>query len=233
MNKLILIFSFLISSPINSSEVKSLLSNLPCADQVFKSIAAIGTPKKWSKGKKSTVSTSMEEGGVVVISVSKNISRLSSDAHGVKLQLEFSRPTCKMKITNLTSSKGGFQDVDLGDLLLKNKYGVIYLWSPHMSLSLFELVELQKYVKSLKIPFTILMDLHADDKFAAKLLKKYDLPLEYLNRMNSRELEKFGITVHYPSTVFYKDKKLVKRVPGYNGKKSFKDLIKKYLEVKL
>jgi len=233
MTKLILFLSLLATSEIIASNSKSLLSKLPCSNQIFKSISSIGTPKRWEKTKEHSLSTSLEEGGSIQIHILDNFSKLTSSAHGVNLELGFSSPDCKMKILNMTSSIGGFVDKDLGDLISKNQYGVIYLWSPHMSLSLYELVELQKYVKSLKVPFTILMDLKADDKFASKILKKYDLPLEYLKRMNSRKLEEFGITVHYPSTVFYKDQKLIKRVPGYNGKKSFKDLITKYLEVKL
>lgn len=233
MAKSILFLSLLISTTIFANNSKSLLAQLPCSDEVFKSISSIGTPKKWEKIKEAHVSTSLEEGGNLQVSISEKSTKLISNAYGVNLELEFVGPKCKMNILTMTSSVGGFVDKDLEQLISKNKYGVIYLWSPHMSLSLYELVELQKYVKSLKVPFTILMDLKADDKFASKLLRKYDLPLEYLKRMNSRKLEEFGITVHYPSTVFYKDKKLVKRIPGYNGKKSFKDLITKYLEVKL
>ena len=99
-----------------------------------------------------------------------------------------------------------------------------------MSLSVYELVEMQKYLAGLKIPIKVLLDTNADKNYSKNILKKYDLPLNYLEQLNSRKLEKFGINVHYPSIVFYKNSKLVKRVPGYNSEIKLNHLIKKYLD---
>ena len=209
------------------------LKKLKCSDSVFKAISSLGEPKEWKKNLDGTVSTDFESGGNIQVQAGVNKSLLSSVQNGVSLKLEFENPDCKMKVLKISSSNGGFLDRDLDKLLKKEKMGVIYLWSPHMSLSVYELVEMKKYLSSLKIPVTILLDLNADIDLANKSLQKFDLPLDYLKRMNSRKLESFGATIHYPSTIFYKDGELIKRVPGFNGKKSLQDLIRKYLGVSL
>ncbi|WP_372654061.1 hypothetical protein [Halobacteriovorax sp.] len=220
-------------TPLSFAEKAPLLKKLKCSDAVFKAISSLGEPKEWKKNLDSTVSTDFESGGNVQVEVGANKSMVSSAQNGVSLKLEFSAPDCKMKVLKISSSNGGFLDRDLDLLLKKEKMGVIYLWSPHMSLSVYELVEMKKYLSSLKIPVTILLDLNADIDLANKSIQKFDLPLDYLKRMNSRKLEAFGATIHYPSTIFYKEGELIKRVPGFNGKKSLQDLIKKYLGVAL
>ncbi|GEM_PF-2719416 len=231
--KILILLSFLFSTPLAFAQKAPLLNKLKCSKVVFKSISALGEPKEWKKNHDGSVSTDFESGGKVQVVVESTKSLLTSNQNGLTLKLEFSEPECKMKILRISSSNGGFLDRDLDLLLKKNKRGVIYLWSPHMSLSVYELVEMKKYLSSLKIPVTILLDLNADIDSANKSIQKIDLPLDYLKRMNSRKLESFGATIHYPSTVFYKDGELVKKVPGFNGKKSLVDLIKKYLDAEL
>ncbi|WP_157765794.1 thioredoxin family protein [Halobacteriovorax marinus] len=227
--KIIIALSFLISMPIFAQKKAPFLNKLRCTNSVLGAVSSLGEPKEWKKNLDASVSSDFEGGGSVTIDVEKSKSTLTSNQNGLLLKLDFSEPDCKMKVLKISSSSGGFLDRDLDQLLKKEKRGVIYLWSPHMSLSVYELVEMKKYLSSLKIPVTILLDLNADIDFANKSLQKYDLPLEYLKRMNSRKLENFGATIHYPSTIFYKDGELVKRVPGFNGKKSLQDLIKRYL----
>lgn len=228
-----IILSLLFWANLSFAQKKPLLSKINCSNSVFKSISSLGEPKEWKKSLEGVLSTELENGGRVDVEVSLKKTILNSVQNGVKLQLEFVEPECKLKVLRISSSNGGFLDRDLERLLKKEKRGVIYLWSPHMSLSVYELVEMKKYLSSLKVPVTILLDLNADIDSANKSIQKFDLPLEYLKRMNSRKLEKFGATIHYPSTIFYKDGELVKRVPGFNGKKSLVDLIKKYLDVEL
>ncbi|PIK16533.1 hypothetical protein [Halobacteriovorax sp. JY17] len=231
--KIFAIVILILSTPLSYAQKAPLLKKLKCSDAVFKAISSLGEPKEWRKSLDGSVSTDFESGGKVQVDAGADKSLITSIQNGVNLKLEFSAPDCKMKVLKISSSHGGFLDRDLDQLLKKEKMGVIYLWSPHMSLSVYELVEMKKYLSSLKISVTILLDLNADIDLANKSIQKFDLPLDYLKRMNSRKLEAFGATIHYPSTIFYKDGELIKRVPGFNGKKSLQDLIKKHLGVTL
>ena len=205
------------------------LKNLPCADQVYGHIDALGEPLKWSLVEKGVVSSKLKNGGDVKLSVKGEKTLVESNSHGVEFSGYYLKPLCALSITKMSSANGGFTDLDLNNLLIKSKAGIIYVWSPHMSLSVFELVEMKKYAKKLKVDITVLMDLNSDAKFSKNIVSEYKLPVEYLKRVNSRKLEAFGSNIHFPSMVLYKNGKLIKRIPGFNGEKEFKRLIKEYL----
>lgn len=230
MKKLILTFICLFGAQSTLAKSQYLLQNIPCTNEVLGSVQTMGVPLKWESPKKGVVTSKTNAGGVITLVTKKDESILSYNASDFQSKLSFKTPECKLKVLNLDNKKFVFNDDDLNKLLKENKRGLIYLWSPHMSLSVYELVEMKEYAKSLSLPTLTLLDLNADMKFSKELIEKYKLSPNYLKRMNSRELEKFGATVHYPSTILYKDGKLVKRVPGYNGKKGLQDLITKYLE---
>ena len=136
-------------TPLSFADKGPLLKKLKCSDAVFKAISSLGEPKEWKKSLDGTVATDFESGGNVQIQAEANKSLLSSVQNGVSLKLEFAAPDCKMKVLKISSSNGGFLDRDLDRLLQKEKRGVIYLWSPHMSLSVYELVSTTQKVLSI------------------------------------------------------------------------------------
>lgn len=220
----------LLSTNLYSKPSATLLSDIACTNEVLSTISSIGTPLAWSKIKKGTVQASLEEGGKLELKTKEGTSSLYIETPSYKASVEFESPKCKLNVVDTSFDVVGFNDQELEKLLKENDKGAILLWSPHMTLSVYELVEMQDYLKSLKIPVKVVLDLNADKRFSKKILKKYNLPLDYLTLMNSRKLEEFGINVHYPSLVFYKKEKLIKRVPGYNSELKLKNMIKKYLD---
>jgi hypothetical protein len=230
MKKIIGVCLLLVSINSHAKKSSTILNRIACTNNVLSTISSIGTPIKWKKVDEFSVSSTMETGERVTLKSRGEVSKLNIEAKNYKVDVTFESPKCQLKINDFTSIGEGFSDENLTELISSNTKGAILLWSPHMSLSVYELVEMQEYLKSLKIPIKVLLDTNADKDFSKNILKKYDLPLQYLERMNSRNLEKFGINVHFPSIVFYKNKKLVKRVPGYNSEVKLNHLIKKYLD---
>jgi hypothetical protein len=225
MIKYLVIFLLSVNSFAKSNP---FFEKIPCSNKVFQAVSSLGTPKKWLK-KENVVSSSLEEGGSISLEVEKDKSYLSYGLNKSRTKFEYQSPKCKVKVVSISRDKSGFDDVALENLFEKNESGVIYIWSPHMSLSVYEMVEMQDYLKKIKVPVTILLDLNAAEDLTKSTIEKYDLSPEYALKMNSRSLEKFGANIHFPSTVFYKKGKIIKRIPGYNGEKELNNLIKKYL----
>lgn len=216
----------LLISPLHSAE--PFFKKLACANQVFSTISGVGTPTKWVKNKK-LVSSKLEEGGSVSVLVKEKQSIVSVEKELFKARAVIKAPDCKIKIKSFDNDLKGFRDENLKKLVSKNKSGMIYLWSPHMTISVQELSEIFLARKKIKTPFTILLDKNADMDLAKKMVSDLKLPIDYLLTMNSRKLEKFGVTIHFPSLVIYKNGKLKKRVPGYTGVPGIQDMIKEHL----
>ncbi|WP_127714783.1 hypothetical protein [Halobacteriovorax sp. HLS] len=212
------------------SKSDNFLAKIPCTNQTLEAVGNFGTPEKWSKTSESTVSSPLEEGGEVRLQVEGNKSLVTMNNSSVEVGFSFTMPECSVVLLKSKFIGSGFSDDDLTKLMKKNKKGIILVWSAHMSLSVYELVELQEYISELGVPVKVLADLNSLEEISKKIIGKYKLPKEYLEKMNSRKLEKFGINIHYPSMVLYKNSKLIVRVPGYNNKIKLQALIKKYLE---
>ena len=216
----------LLISPLYSSE--PFFKKLVCTNQVLATINGIGTPIKWVLNKK-TVTSKLEEGGSVSVLVKDKQSIVSVEKELFKAKAIIEAPDCKINIKSFDNDLNGFKDENLKKLLSKNKNGIIYLWSPHMTISVQELSEIFLARKKIKAHFTILLDKNADMNLAKKMVTKLKLPIDYLLKMNSRELEEFGLTIHFPSLVIYKNGKLKKRIPGYTGVPGIQSMIKEHL----
>lgn len=201
------------------------LSNISCLDQVVRVVEAAGESAEWLRfpggvaSRLGTGSVAVYPDGPktqLVLVTEKTTTGLAFEAPACGSQLLFSRPT--------TAS---FRDIDLAELLTKNAKGLIYVWSPQMELSVREVSELKDY--KLDFPVSVAMDPEGDALAAEKIKKDKRLPDEYLRRVNSSVLFAADVALHYPAVIFYKNGKILQRLPGYNGR-NLNQIAKKILK---
>lgn len=127
-----------------------------------------------------------------------------------------------------------FTDADLVETLssrLSNGKGIIYLWSPHMPLSIKGVKEMESIAKNLNIAFFPLLDPYADIELATSQVRKMQLSNSALRKLASESLALGGAANHFPTQMVFRSGKIenIPR-PGYiyppTAKKYVEDLIK-------
>lgn len=200
----------------HAAETKAWPKNIACFDKVSAGIQAAGTPEQWLQIHRG-VGARLTNYGHAEIYAEDTQTRLVMVNDKTTTFFLFKAPACKGELSRPVPHRNAFMDFDLAELYQRNPSGgLIYVWSPHMELSISELDNLPKL--GLEHPFTVVMDPEADEALAEKIVTKKKWPREYLRRVASIELAKADVGIHYPSTAFYKNGKIVKRIPGYNGK---------------
>jgi len=120
----------------------------------------------------------------------------------------------------------GFDDEDLTDLLLSNKNGLVYIWSPHMLLSVHGIKELLAIGLELGVAVTILLDVNADINFAQSTADEYSLPASVLTPATALEFKFRGALIHSPTLLFYKDSNFVgPDIPGYRHPEHYRQVV--------
>ena len=100
-----------------------------------------------------------------------------------------------------------FSDQDLATLVRSGR-GVIYVWSPHMPLSLDAVAPLSAAARALGLAVTLLLDPAADPAFAARVAAERGLPAPALRVADSVELQFRDVLVHAPAAQAYADGQL-------------------------
>jgi hypothetical protein len=101
-----------------------------------------------------------------------------------------------------------FNDEDLQKYIAKHKRGMIYVWSPGMVYSAKYFNHFKRVAKKLKLDFLPLVDPRARDAYTTKMSELNNIPRGQ-SRMNSVELYMRDMTIHYPTTILFKDSALV------------------------
>jgi hypothetical protein len=136
-------------------------------------------------------------------------------------------PPTKSSIEN-KSGLAKFTDQDLAKLLADQKNGILYIWSPNMSLSQKGVHDIAASAKDLGLNLTYLMDPVADEGYAREFIKKQNLPKEATRRVASLEIGGRGATLHYPSLMLYRDGKVCGTVQrGYRDEVQYRIIIEK------
>ena len=102
-----------------------------------------------------------------------------------------------------------FTDRDLDALLAAPGRGVIYLWSPHMPLSVDGWAELTRAAASRRLTVEPLLDPQADRGFAAAASAGGRLPPSALRVVDSVELQFRELALHAPSIAVFAGGRLV------------------------
>lgn len=101
-----------------------------------------------------------------------------------------------------------FGDADLAALVRTGR-GVIYVWSPHMPLSVDTMTSLAAAARGLRLAVTLLLDPAADPGFAARIAAERALPAAALRVADSVELQFRDVLVHAPTAIAYADGRIV------------------------
>ena len=221
-----LLLSLMLSNALASTE-PLVLKTIPCFDTVTSAISALGTPEKWIKLRDGVGSRIKGHGHVEVYPEEKQtkfvvVGPVNSTHFLLKA------PACEGQVAQPTPHHNHFSDFDLAELYAAHpEGGAVYVWSPHMELSISEVDRLFK--TKVDRPLTIIMDPKADTKLADKIAQEKGWPKAYFRRMASEELTLADVAIHLLSTVYYKNGRVLKRVPGYNGVK-MNDMMKAQLK---
>ncbi len=171
----------------------------------------------------------------VLLQVSKSqpLASLVSEAGAVQFQWdEKCEPHTYITGDSIAHTTQGFTDTDLKELLSRNKQGIIYLWSPHMLLSVAGVGELKTISEELGVAYTVLLDPNADIGFAQRTIEQAGLPMESLNRAASRELLFRDMYIHAPTLLLYGDGNIVGAVvPGYRHPEHYRQTIRDRLKL--
>jgi hypothetical protein len=221
------LISLLFSKVLAAGPGLQPLKDIVCLDQVTKAIDVAGTPQEWLRFPGGVASRIANYGSIEVYpekARTRFVLATSKSTTGFILE----SPKCEAKILFTKESRASLRDIDVAELLKKNKNGgLIYVWSPHMELSILEAANLRKY--GLTYPVTVAVDPNADTELLKKIGSDKNFSTEYTQLANSSVLFAADIGIHYPSTVFYKDGRIVKRIPGYHGA-ALKEIAQKVLK---
>lgn len=100
---------------------------------------------------------------------------------------------------------GFFTDTDLQKTLQAKNWGVIYIWTPYMPLSVDALAEIKKAVTNKNGTLTVLMDRNASTDQANKWLSQGLVQKQELLKADAQELFERGLGVHYPVAYIYEN----------------------------
>lgn len=123
--------------------------------------------------------------------------------------------------------KVGFSDAELDKTLNANPWGVIYVWTPYMPLSVEGLKEIRDAVHAKGGNLTVLLDPKADPVEAKKWIGKGATDAD-LNPATSDELNSREMGLHYPIAFIYKNKFLSNRT--YVGFK-YNNIYQKWIDI--
>lgn len=101
-----------------------------------------------------------------------------------------------------------FLDSDLA-ALLRDGRGVVYVWSPHMPLSVDAIGPLSSAAAAEGLAVTLLLDPAADIAFATRIATERALPAAALRSVDSVELQFRDVLVHAPTVQVYAGSRLV------------------------
>lgn len=145
------------------------------------------------------------------------------------LRLDFGR-TCQLKTVELPRPPdppdGAFTDVDLEHRLALDDRLVIYLWSPHLPLSVEGYAEIARAASALGVPLVAVVDASADSDFVRRVAEEHDIPAEAERPMRSVELLFRDLTVHTPSIVVFHDGIVSSPLPGYRNSDAYLEHLK-------
>ncbi len=171
------------------------------------------------------------------ISIDKEGVTFTKKTEGNAISQRFSGETCVPQIAiqavpkDMLPAKNSLGDSELRKIVESGKTGVIYIWSPNMTLSPQGHHHVEAIAKKLGIEFNAYVDPAVNSQKVAKEAKKSRLPASSLKPMMSFDLMMRGASLHYPATFIYKDGKISRWAKhGYEDLKQFEEFIKAEIE---
>ena len=111
-----------------------------------------------------------------------------------------------------------FTDDELRRVMAEHERGVIYLWSPHMPLSIDGLDSVWRAASSRGLTVTVVLNPDASRTLAAAIAAERGWPLSTLQASDSVELTFRALLIHAPAVQAHVDGRLVgSPFPGYHS----------------
>jgi len=120
----------------------------------------------------------------------------------------------------------GMSDDDVRAMLDAAPHGVVYLWSPHMPLSVDGYRTVSEVARRMGMSFTAVLDPMSDAAYAAAVAAEAGLPKSALRTFSSIELSFRQLNLHAPAVLVFSGGHFDGlAVPGYREAASFEAAI--------
>ncbi|HSF15612.1 MAG TPA: hypothetical protein VLK65_08670 [Vicinamibacteria bacterium] len=125
--------------------------------------------------------------------------------------------------------ENGFTDSDLERLLAVNDRLVVFLWSPHLPLSVEGYGEIAAAVSELGIPLAAVVDPSAVPELVDEVSERNGIPLEARRVLASVELLFRDLAVHAPTVLFFWRGKAEAPLPGYRDRRAYVEFFERVM----
>ncbi len=123
-----------------------------------------------------------------------------------------------------------FTDEKLAAEVASGKPGVVYVWSPHMQISILGLVEALSAGKNAKVRVIPVLSRDSDVSYALEAKAVHQLELDPILVNHSLELSMRSIEQHLPSMILYKNRAIINTpFRGYEDRETYEKLFHDYL----
>lgn len=122
-----------------------------------------------------------------------------------------------------------FTDADLRGALRSGRATVVYVWSPHMSLSVDGYAEIATACEALGLELVTVLFPGGDREFAAREAARAGIPAEGLREAASVELIYRDVHVHAPAIVVFDGEHVSPVLPGYRDAAGYQRFLEGFL----
>lgn len=126
-----------------------------------------------------------------------------------------------MRTPRVSAAGDGFTDRDLASALSRTHRLVVFLWSPHMPLSVDGLREIEEATRVTGIGLIAVTDPSSDPRFVDEVSREQGIPPESRRPVASLELLFRDLTVHAPTVLAFDGKKVSAPLPGYRNRHDY------------
>lgn len=132
-----------------------------------------------------------------------------------------------------TADARAFTDADLERLVAASQSAVVYVWSPHMPLSVEGVHQASVAAQRLGVRLVPLADPRADPSYVNRVAREASLPNEAARPVHSIELAFRDMLVHAPSLMLFIDGRAAgPAIPGYRDADGYEKALRHQLEEK-
>jgi hypothetical protein len=129
-------------------------------------------------------------------------------------------------------SNGGFDDEDLRTALEETGQLVVFLWSPHMPLSVDAYPEIEGACRELRLPFRAVTDPSSDRSYVDRVAGARGIPPEARLPLASVELLFRDLAVHAPAVMVFTGGKVSAPLPGFRDRDDYTRFLEGEMERK-
>lgn len=122
--------------------------------------------------------------------------------------------------------RDGYTDTDLVADLASHERLVVFLWSPHMPISVDAYAEIAEACRSLSLPLRALTDPSSDPGYVKRVVEERSIPPEAGLALASAELLFRDLAVHAPSVLVLTRTDASALLPGYRNRKAYEAFLR-------